>query len=220
MRVMGYNQNRQMLALFITAAIMFLGVRSDLNQDIKGCQDSMSDLYSCLPFVTSKAKAPDSTCCTTLKEKINKGQTKRCLCTLVKDRDDPGLGFKVDANRAMSLPSTCHVPANISQCPEELLHLPPDSVAAKIFKQFTEGLQNVEPRAVPTSSSVKGRDKKQFGLVMAGAFSVWYLNPRMELLTFSTGLDVVESPGVESKLAVYLEACQTMNLKFRDPEDE
>ncbi|CAF2059442.1 hypothetical protein Bca4012_099834 [Brassica carinata] len=174
-RVMGYNQNRQMLALFITAAIMFLGVRSDLNQDIKGCQDSMSDLYSCLPFVTSKAKAPDSTCCTTLKEKINKGQTKRCLCTLVKDRDDPGLGFKVDANRAMSLPSTCHVPANISQCPEELLHLPPDSVAAKIFKQFTEGLQNVEPRAVPTSSSVKGRDKKQFGLVMAGAFSVWYL---------------------------------------------
>ena len=45
-------------------------------------------------------------------------------------------------------------------------------------------------------------------------------NPRMELLTFSTGLDVVESPGVEIKLAVYLEACQTMNLKFRDPEDE
>ena len=120
-RVMGYNQNRQMLALFITAAIMFLGVRSDLNQDIKGCQDSMSDLYSCLPFVTSKAKAPDSTCCTTLKEKINKGQTKRCLCTLVKDRDDPGLGFKVDANRAMSLPSTCHVPANISQCPGQKL---------------------------------------------------------------------------------------------------
>ena len=24
--------------------------------------------------------------------------------------------------------------------------MPPDSVAAKIFKQFTEGLQNVEPR--------------------------------------------------------------------------
>ena len=121
-RVMGYNQNRQRLALFITVAIMFLGVRSDLNLDIKGCQDSMSDLYSCLPFVTSKAKAPDSTCCTTLEEKIDKGQTKRCLCTLVKDRDDPGLGFKVDANRAMSLPSTCHVPANISQCPGQKLH--------------------------------------------------------------------------------------------------
>ncbi|KAL0866978.1 hypothetical protein Bca101_046096 [Brassica carinata] len=172
---MGYIQKQQMLALCITLTIMFLGVRSDLNQDIKGCQDSMSDLYSCLPFVTNKAKAPDSTCCTTLKEKIDKGQTKRCLCTLVKDRDDPGLGFKVDANRAMSLPSTCHVPANISQCPE-LLHLPPDSIAAKIFKQFTESSsQNVGHKAVSTSSSAKGRDKKQFGLVMAGAFSVWYL---------------------------------------------
>ncbi|KAJ0255507.1 Non-specific lipid transfer protein GPI-anchored 22 [Hirschfeldia incana] len=174
---MAYNQNRHMLALFITVAVLFLGVRSDLNQDIKGCQDSMSDLYSCLPFVTSKAKDPDSTCCTTLKEKIDKGQTKRCLCTLVKDRDDPSLGFKVDANRAMSLPSTCHVFANISQCPE-LLHLPPDSVAARIFKQFTEALQNGEPKGtttVSTSSSVRGRYNKQFGLVMAGAFSMWYL---------------------------------------------
>lgn len=118
-RFMGNNQNGQMLSLCITVAILFLGVRSELNQDIKGCQDSMSDLYSCLPFVTNKAKTPDSTCCNTLKEKLDKGQTKRCLCVLVKDRDDPGLGFKVDANRAMSLPSTCHVPANISQCPGE-----------------------------------------------------------------------------------------------------
>ncbi|KAL0714741.1 hypothetical protein Bca4012_021720 [Brassica carinata] len=47
-------------------------------------------------------------------KKKTKGQTRRCLCTLVKDRDDPGLGIKV----AMSLPSTCHVPANISQRPE------------------------------------------------------------------------------------------------------
>lgn len=121
-RFMGYNQNRKMLALCLTIAIMFFGVRSELNQDIKGCQESMSDLYSCLAFVTNKAKAPDSTCCSTLKEKLDKGQTKRCLCILVKDRDDPGLGYKVDANRAMSLPSTCHVPANISQCPGERLH--------------------------------------------------------------------------------------------------
>ena len=33
-------------------------------------------------------------------------------------------------------------------------------------------------------------------------------------------IDVVEYPGVESKLDVYVEACQTMNLKFRDSEDE
>lgn len=91
--------------------------------------------------------------------------------------------------------------------------MPPDSVAAKIFKQFTESSQNVGSpgsdithftvlillmqtlflpflgtreedknnkrtkniAAVSTGSGVKGRDKKQFGLVMAGALSVWYL---------------------------------------------
>ncbi|CAA7060708.1 unnamed protein product [Microthlaspi erraticum] len=135
-----------MLALCITVAVMLFGVRSELNQDIKGCQESISDLYSCLAFVTNKTKAPDSTCCSTLKEKIDKGQTKRCLCVLVKDRDDPGLGYKVDANRAMGLPSACHVPANISQCPE-LLHLPPDSPDAQIFKQFTGSSQNGRPGA-------------------------------------------------------------------------
>ncbi|EFH54485.1 Bifunctional inhibitor/plant lipid transfer protein/seed storage helical domain superfamily [Arabidopsis thaliana x Arabidopsis arenosa] len=174
-RFMGYSQNRQMLALCITVAVMFLGVRSELSQDIKGCQEAMSDLYSCLPFVSNKAKAPDSTCCSTLKAKIDKGQTKKCLCTLVKDRDDPGLGFKVDGNRAMSLPSACHVPANISQCPD-LLHLLPDSPASQIFKQFNESSsQNVGHKAVSTSSSSKGRDKRQFGLMLAGVLSVWYL---------------------------------------------
>ncbi|XP_010504811.1 PREDICTED: protein YLS3-like [Camelina sativa] len=171
-RFMGYNQNPQMLALCITVAVMFLGVRSDLNQDIKGCQDAMSDLYSCLPYVSNKAKAPDSTCCSKLKVNIDKGQTKRCLCTLVKDRDDPGLGFKVDANRAMSLPSACHVPANISKCPE-LLHLPLNSPASQIFKQFTESSQNAGHKAVSkSSSSIKGRAKKQFGIVMAIALSI------------------------------------------------
>ncbi|XP_023639167.1 protein YLS3 isoform X2 [Capsella rubella] len=167
-------KNPQMLALCITVAVMFLGVRSDLKQDLKGCQDAMSDLYSCLPFVTNKAKAPDSTCCSTLKVNIDKGQTKKCLCTLVKDRDDPGLGFKVDANRAMSLPSACHVPANISKCPEELLHLPLDSPASQIFKQFTESSQNVGHK-VSKSTSIKGSGKKQFGIVMAGALSIWCL---------------------------------------------
>ncbi|CAN8254274.1 unnamed protein product [Cochlearia groenlandica] len=202
---MGYNNKPHMLlALSITVAIMLLGVSSELSQDIKGCQDSMSDLYSCLPFVTTKAKAPDSTCCTTLKEKLDKGHTKRCLCTLVKEKDDPGLGFKVDANRAMSLPSTCLVPANISQCPgdkfsqakqfiyghkvrsfsffsfcmqEDLLHLPPDSPLAKIFKQFAESTQNVGSRGTNTAkvskgSSFKGRDKTRF---MVGCLLVWYL---------------------------------------------
>ncbi|XP_010554897.1 PREDICTED: protein YLS3 [Tarenaya hassleriana] len=172
---MGYSQAHTLCLTLLL--MMSAGVRSDLTQDIKGCEDAMSDLSSCLPFVTREAKAPDPTCCSSLKKEIDKGQTKRCLCTLVKDRDDPSLGFKVDANLAMSLPSICHVPANVSQCPE-LLHLPLDSADARIFKQFSGSSQNNGMGGVAASSSVKRKRPVavwfRVGMV-GGALSTWYL---------------------------------------------
>jgi len=36
---------------------------------------------------------------------------------LVKDRDEPALGFKINVTRAMDLPSLCNYPATFSDCP-------------------------------------------------------------------------------------------------------
>ncbi|KAF7075433.1 hypothetical protein CFC21_080214 [Triticum aestivum] len=57
------------------------------------------------------------------------------MCVLIKDRDDPAIGIKVNVTRAMDLPSACSVPAVLSDCPK-LLHISPDSKEAEIFKQY------------------------------------------------------------------------------------
>ncbi|KAL2239694.1 UNVERIFIED_CONTAM: hypothetical protein Sindi_0610600 [Sesamum indicum] len=56
-------------------------------------------------------------CCTGFKEVLQK--SKECLCLLVKDRNDPSLGFKINATLALSLPSKCNAPVNqsITDCP-------------------------------------------------------------------------------------------------------
>ncbi|KAG8081030.1 hypothetical protein GUJ93_ZPchr0007g3206 [Zizania palustris] len=43
--------------------------------------------------------------------------SRKCLCVLVKDRDDPNLGLKINVTKALALPSLCNAPANISECP-------------------------------------------------------------------------------------------------------
>lgn len=89
---------------------------SDLTEDRKECQDKLISLSPCLPFVSGDSKkAPTPQCCTQLRNGINK--TRRCLCVLVKDRNEPGLGFKVNATLALILPSVCHAPSNASDCP-------------------------------------------------------------------------------------------------------
>ncbi|XVE75770.1 hypothetical protein DITRI_Ditri12bG0119400 [Diplodiscus trichospermus] len=113
--------------------ILQASVSSDLAKDKKECSNQLVALSTCIPFVGGKAKVPDPTCCTNLRKQIN--QTKKCLCVLVADRNDPGLGFKVNATLALSLPSFCHAPSNASECPE-LLHLPPNSTDARVFEQF------------------------------------------------------------------------------------
>jgi hypothetical protein len=45
------------------------------------------------------------------------------LCVLVKDKDDPNLGIKINATLALSLPSVCGAThANVSHCPRTDCH--------------------------------------------------------------------------------------------------
>ncbi|XP_077211876.1 non-specific lipid transfer protein GPI-anchored 6-like [Tasmannia lanceolata] len=108
--------------------------RSDVASDRAECADSLVGLATCLPYVQGNAKAPTPDCCTGLKTVLDK--SKKCLCILIKDRDDPQLGIKINASLAVNLPTACSSPVNITQC-IDLLHLAPGSSEAKVFTQFT-----------------------------------------------------------------------------------
>ncbi|XP_022744539.1 protein YLS3-like [Durio zibethinus] len=152
-------------------------VSSDLAKDRKECSNQLVALSTCIPFVGGKTKIPDTTCCSNLRKQIN--QTKKCLCLLVADRNDPDLGFKVNATLALSLPSFCHAPSNASECPE-LLHLPPNSTDAQVFEQFAatsdKGNSNaVDVTGTSTSSSSRGKEEGWVGVWRIARILTWQL---------------------------------------------
>lgn len=105
------------LAFCSTLLLLLLlvgSVSSDLTKDREECGDKLVGLASCLPYVDGEAKTPTIDCCSGLKVVLDK--SKKCICILIKDRDDPNLGIKLNATLAIQLPSACHAPANISQC--------------------------------------------------------------------------------------------------------
>lgn len=109
----------------------------DFAADLKECSDKLVALATCLPFVQDQAPAPTPDCCAGLKTVLQ--TSPKCLCVLVKDRDDPDLGLKIDVTKALGLPNACSAPANISDCPR-LLNLPPNSKDAQVFEQFAKQL--------------------------------------------------------------------------------
>ncbi|KAL9660159.1 hypothetical protein QQ045_024970 [Rhodiola kirilowii] len=138
-------------AIVLGLVLMVTDVRSDMAKDRELCADQLIGLASCLPYVGGGAKAPTLECCSGLKTL----QGKICLCLLVKDRDDPDLGLKINASLALNLPSSCHAPANVSECPG-MLHLAPNSTEAKIFYEAgskSSSSTNGSDTATPISST-------------------------------------------------------------------
>lgn len=93
------NANAKVLfTVFIITSTGF--VSTDFNQDKEECDDQLADFSACLPFVGGKAKSPTPTCCSNIR---NEGSNTR-KCLLVKDRNEPSLGFKMmNATLALSL---------------------------------------------------------------------------------------------------------------------
>ncbi|KAL0359405.1 UNVERIFIED_CONTAM: protein YLS3 [Sesamum angustifolium] len=121
------------LVSWVIMVMMVCGGRSDFAQDRKRCQDQLVSLSSCIEFVSGDAKAPTKSCCSELSKDVIK--SKLCLCILVKDRNEPQLGFKLNATLALTLIPLCHIPSDASVCPQ-LLELAPNSPEAQIFEQF------------------------------------------------------------------------------------
>ncbi|KAM7266820.1 hypothetical protein ACFE04_008986 [Oxalis oulophora] len=133
------------------------------SKEIDECAQVLVGLATCLAYVggDAKAKAPTPDCCNGLKQVMN--TNKKCLCVVVRDRNDPDLGLNINATLALGLPSVCHVPADVSKCPA-LLHMDPNSSEAQVFYQFSHTATS--PAPTPTggssiSSSSKGTSSVQ-----------------------------------------------------------
>ncbi|XP_051144449.1 non-specific lipid transfer protein GPI-anchored 14-like [Andrographis paniculata] len=126
---------------------------SDADADAAECGKSLSGLAPCLPYVQGQrtAKSPTPDCCAALEQLLRTTTTKKCLCVIIKDRNDPDFAaLKVNASLAISLPRACsHVPApSPTNCPA-LLGLPPNSPEAQIFYQLANN-NNTRAPGVPT----------------------------------------------------------------------
>lgn len=107
--------NSKCLLSCLIILMMFCSSSSDIAQDKKLCQEQLLKLSPCLNYVSGDAKAPSPTCCTELQREVEK--SKFCICVLVRDRNEPSLGFKLNATRALSLDPLCQTHSNTTICP-------------------------------------------------------------------------------------------------------
>uniref|UniRef100_A0A0E0LI87 Bifunctional inhibitor/plant lipid transfer protein/seed storage helical domain-containing protein n=1 Tax=Oryza punctata TaxID=4537 RepID=A0A0E0LI87_ORYPU len=147
------EHGRRRAVVFMVAVTMSaMSARGDFAADRAECSEKLVALSTCLTFVQDQAVAPTPDCCSGLKTVL--AASRKCLCVLIKDRDDPNLGLKINVTKALSLPQLCNAPANISDCPR-LLNLPPNSKDAQIFEQFAkqQAAMQGSPSASPGGSS-------------------------------------------------------------------
>ncbi|XP_039130222.1 non-specific lipid transfer protein GPI-anchored 6-like [Dioscorea cayenensis subsp. rotundata] len=144
------------LLIFINIWLLIRPSTCDFAEDRAECADKLVGLSACLTYVQASggAMAPKPTpeCCSGFNEVVTK--SLKCVCVLIKDRNAPGLGFKVDVQRALTLPPKCNVLTNVSDCPR-LLDLSSNSPQAKEFLQFANELKN-GTRTKSASVNVKG----------------------------------------------------------------
>ncbi|CAN8288004.1 unnamed protein product [Cochlearia groenlandica] len=152
-----YSTIMMMMMMIITS--MLLGfVYSDLDKDRDECTSQLIALSPCLPYVGGNAKAPTKDCCGGFGQVITKSE--KCVCILIKDKDDPNLGLKVDPSLAAHIPTACHITApNITNC-ISLLHISPNSTLAKEFESLGKIVANSSNSTSPPQN-VKGGKAEQ-----------------------------------------------------------
>ncbi|GKA44396.1 YLS3-like protein [Tanacetum coccineum] len=129
------------------------------------CTEQLVGLATCLPYVGGNAKSPTPDCCTGLKQVLN--TNKKCLCVVIKDRNDPDLGLTINVTLALGLPDVCHTPANVTKCPE-LLKMAPNSPEAQVFYQYGHSSIGDAPASSPTASAnarARGSGQRPIGTV-------------------------------------------------------
>ncbi|KAF4360945.1 hypothetical protein G4B88_015420 [Cannabis sativa] len=136
------------LLLIFFSEMGISSVMSDPAKDREDCMDQLTGLATCLSYVSGQAKSPTPDCCSGLKQVLK--IKKKCLCVIIRDRNDPNLGLEINVTLALTLPSVCNAPANVSKCPE-LLNMDPHSSEAQVFYQL-EGKNSTKTANGPAPS--------------------------------------------------------------------
>jgi hypothetical protein len=122
----------------------------DMNADRTECADQLVGLAPCLQYVQGQARAPPPDCCGGLRQVLAK--SPKCLCVLVKDKDDPNLGIKINATLALALPSACGATrANASHCARK----PPLLTRSCMAEQLATEMQSWFVPWMATASNCK-----------------------------------------------------------------
>ncbi|KAF9596235.1 hypothetical protein IFM89_008398 [Coptis chinensis] len=162
---------------FMMLMLVFMMVdyaRCDDQKQREECSQQLIGLATCLDYVGGQAKAPTPDCCKGMNTVLAK--SKKCLCLLVKNRNDPSLGLKVNATLALNLPSICKSDVSIADCPA-LLGLAPNSTDAQVFKQFERSLHNKTSssstgNSTATGSTASGNTSTVVGLKFDGLIAL------------------------------------------------
>ncbi|KAK7405795.1 hypothetical protein VNO78_07404 [Psophocarpus tetragonolobus] len=181
-----------LLFMMLTTMVVDIAME-DSSKEKEECTQQLVRLTTCLPYVGGQAEAPTPDCCSGLKQVLK--NNKKCLCLIIKDRNDPDLGgLQINVTLALNLPTACNDPLNVSKCPE-LLHMDPKSPDAQVFYQLQKGSNKNGTGAAPSPSAAVGaspssnqttttlqkndafcKEKKFFGLsVWATGLLVWAL---------------------------------------------
>ncbi|KAK1420285.1 hypothetical protein QVD17_21756 [Tagetes erecta] len=193
------------------------------DKDKEECTDQLVGLATCLPYVGGNAKSPTPDCCSGLKQVLN--TNKKCLCVVVKDRNDPDLGLTINVTLALGLPTVCHTPANVTKCPE-LLHLAPNSTDAQVFYQYGRSSSAGAPTSSPTASANAtsaggiGTSTKQPSGSMTGTGTTW-LKQEVVLMgvascIFTSTLVMYKPPSNSSKIVCFRSSYHSIPKQFED----
>lgn len=134
-----------MVVVIMGAVVACVG--ADMDADRSECAEQLVGLAPCLQYVQGQARSPAPDCCGGLSQVLDK--SPKCLCVLVKDKDDPNLGIKINASLALALPSACgNTKANVSHCPRTSPSYLPNLHAYRITDLVVD-----HPAAVPRSTA-------------------------------------------------------------------
>ncbi|XP_047164927.1 non-specific lipid transfer protein GPI-anchored 14-like [Vigna umbellata] len=149
---MWYQHKTKALAKFLLVATVIVGISmgDSSSNDKADCAQQLAGLATCLPYVGGQAPAPTTDCCSGLKQVLK--NKKKCLCVIIKDRNDPDLGgLQINVTLSLNLPTACNSPVNVSKCPE-LLHMDPKSQEAQVFYQLEKGKKGTSPAPSPSAA--------------------------------------------------------------------